>query len=136
MTTALRLALLYVAFAAIATSANVTTQFITFRMITGDFALPLAMLSGTAVGLILKYALDKIWIFEDNETGLQQHAKKFSRYSLIGIGTTAIFWCTELVFSTISSWEGWRYIGAAIGLSIGYSLKYFVDRKFVFVRST
>ena len=135
MTAAIRLILLYIAFAAIATAANIVAQFLTFRILTGGYALPIAMLSGTAVGLVIKYNLDKAWIFDDRETGLEQHAKKFSRYSLIGIVTTAIFWCTEFAFSTISAWEGWRYIGAVVGLSIGYSLKYFADRKFVFVRA-
>lgn len=135
MTTVFRLTFLYCTFAAVATLANIVTQFLTFRIFTGGNALPIAMLSGTVIGLFIKYTLDKIWIFQDRETGLEQHAKKFSRYSLIGIGTTAIFWGTELAFTTISPWEGWRYIGAVIGLSVGYSVKYFADRKFVFVRS-
>lgn len=134
MTSVLRLAFFYIAFAAIATVANIGTQFIMFRIISGPFALPLAMLAGTAVGLVIKYALDKVWIFQDRETGLEQHAKKFTRYSVIGLGTTAIFWVTELSFAMIGPWEGWRYIGAVIGLSIGYTLKYFADRKYVFAR--
>jgi putative flippase GtrA len=135
MTTVARLIFFYILFAAIATLANIGTQFIMFRLASGPIAFPLAMISGTAVGLIIKYALDKVWIFDDRETGLKQHASKFTRYSFIGLGTTAIFWGTELTFATIGQWEGWRYIGAILGLSIGYSIKYFADRKFVFARS-
>lgn len=135
MTSAFRLVAFYILFAAFATLANIGTQFVFFRIYAGSFALPLAMIAGTAVGLVLKYGLDKTWIFHDRETGFEQHARKFTLYSLIGLGTTAIFWSTELAFAAIGPWEGWRYIGAGIGLSIGYAIKYFADRKYVFPRS-
>lgn len=135
MMSGVHLAMFYIGFAALATAANIGTQFIVFRVLTGTGTLAIAMIAGTCVGLILKYWLDKLWIFNDRETGFEQHAKKFTRYSFIGLGTTAIFWLTELTFAAIGPWEGWRYIGAVIGLSIGYTLKFFADQRFVFVRA-
>lgn len=133
MRAATQTVLLYVAFAAVATAVNIGTQFIVFQLVSGSSALWIGMIAGTATGLIIKYALDKVWIFNDRETGFRQHAEKFSRYSFIGLGTTGIFWITELSFAAIGPWEGWRYIGALVGLSIGYTIKYFADRRFVFV---
>lgn len=42
----------------------------------------LALVSGTAVGLVVKYLLDKRWIFQDLSRGAKMHAKKLSLYTL------------------------------------------------------
>jgi hypothetical protein len=46
--------------------------------------------------------------------------------------TTFIFWGLELLFDALFESELFRYIGAFLGLSIGYSIKYFLDIKYVF----
>ncbi len=51
----------------------------------------------------------------------------------MGIFTTIIFWGTEIGFNAIFENQNAKYIGAIIGLSIGYAIKYFLDKKFVFV---
>ena len=56
------------------------------------------MLFGTLAGLVLKYLLDKRWIFADRETGAAAHGRKFTLYTLMGVVTTAIFWGTETAF--------------------------------------
>jgi len=60
-------------------------------------ALSIAILCGIAVGLIVKYFLDKRWIFFDYRRGLKNHIRKFSLYTTGGALTTLIFWATEVV---------------------------------------
>lgn len=91
--------------------------------------------AGTLIGLIVKYLLDKRWIFMDAATGLHNHGRRSTRYTATGIFTTAIFWGTEAAF-----WLTWRSntvreLGAVIGLSIGYVVKFHLDRRFVFADS-
>lgn len=131
-----QIGLMYAAFAGLATLANLVAQWSVFRLYEGAHSLPLGMAAGTLVGLGVKYVLDKRWIFEDCETGVSQHARKFSLYSLMGVVTTALFWATELVFAHVGQGEIWRYVGAVVGLGIGYSIKYCLDRRFVFVRTS
>jgi len=53
-------------------------------------------------------------------------------YTYVGIFTTCIFWGTELLFDLLLKTDSARYIGAIVGLSIGYAIKYFLDKRFVF----
>ena len=91
-----------------------------------------AVLVGTLVGLVIKYVLDKRWIFFDVGTGLKQHGRKFGLYTAMGLITTAIFWSTESAFWFIWRTEAMRELGAVLGLTVGYVVKYQLDRRFVF----
>lgn len=62
--------------------------------------------------------------------------KKFILYSSMGVVTTLIFWGTELGFEFIFATKFMRYIGGIIGLTIGYTVKYHLDKRFVFMGST
>ena len=84
------------------------------------------------MGLAAKYLLDKRWIFNDLGTGLWTHTRKFSLYTLMGVITTAVFWGTELLFDILSPDGRMRFVGGALGLAIGYALKYRLDNRFVF----
>ncbi|WP_245779249.1 GtrA family protein [Albimonas pacifica] len=100
----------------------------------GPLALTLAIGFGTAVGLVVKYLLDKRWIFFDRSTGARAHARRFALYTLMGVATTAIFWGSEA-----AAWWVWRSnaareTGAVLGLMVGYVAKYQFDRRFVFDR--
>ena len=126
------LLLRYGAFAVIATVANLATQ----RMVlqfgdTGTF-FAAGVGAGTIAGLIIKYLLDKRWIFYDLETGVKSHGRKFLLYTAMGIVTTVIFWGLETVFWLIWQTDFMRELGAVIGLGIGYVVKYHLDRRFVF----
>ena len=81
---------------------------------------------------MVKYVLDKRWIFYDIETGLRAHKKKITLYTGMGIITTCIFWGTETVFWLIWETDIMRELGAVIGLTVGYYLKYNLDRRYVF----
>ena len=50
----------------------------------------------------------------------------------MGILTTLIFWGTETIFWLIWQNENMRELGAVLGLSLGYSIKYNLDKRFVF----
>jgi len=122
----------YAFFAVIATVANLVVQRLV--LLGGDSTIffMAALGAGTIVGLIIKYILDKRWIFLDTESGAAAHSKKFGLYMVMGVVTTMIFWGTETAFWVIWQTDLMREIGAIIGLSIGYVVKYNLDRRFVF----
>ncbi|MBF0334916.1 MAG: GtrA family protein [Alphaproteobacteria bacterium] len=130
MTPRLTLALRYALFAALATAANVGVQAASLEIYDGTRALALAMVLGTGVGLAVKYLLDKRWIFFDRKTSMSHDGRQFGLYTGMGVVTTAVFWLTELAFDAMS--PDLRFVGAAIGLAIGYQIKYHLDRRFVF----
>ncbi|MEM8802054.1 MAG: GtrA family protein [Pseudomonadota bacterium] len=126
------LVLRYTFFAVLATLANLGTQRLVLAYGDSGLVFALAVGAGTLVGLVIKYALDKRWIFYDLDTGVKAHGQKFSLYTAMGLITTAIFWGTETAFWLIWQTDLMRELGAIIGLSIGYIVKYQLDRRFVF----
>jgi putative flippase GtrA len=126
------LALRYVLFAVLSTAANLLFQFLSFTLYNGLGALYVAMFIGTLAGLVLKYILDKKYIFFHTPKSRKDDGKKFMLYSLMGVFTTFIFWGFEIGFDAAFDSEGAKYLGALIGLGIGYVVKYFLDKKFVF----
>ena len=126
------LVLKYSFFALIATIINLFTQFISLAIYSQDFSLYIAIFFGTLTGLIVKYILDKKYIFYYVVKDKKEDSQKFILYSIMGVFTTLIFWGFEIGFDYIFDSEIAKYIGAIIGLSIGYITKYFLDKKFVF----
>ncbi len=129
-----QLALTYAAFAAIATLANLLGQEAVLLVVPGAYALYLAILVGTGIGLVLKYVLDKRYIFRFFTANAAQEGRTFLRYVFTGLVTTAIFWGFELAFHLIFDTTQARHVGAVIGLTIGYVLKYRLDKRHVFTR--
>ena len=127
------IAIKYVLFALISTLFNLLFQYLSFLGYRGFAALYLAMFLGTLAGLVVKYVLDKKFIFYHEVKDKKDDAKKFALYSLMGVFTTIIFWGTEIAFDALSEDPNAKYLGAVIGLSIGYIIKYFLDKKFVFI---
>jgi putative flippase GtrA len=126
------LILRYAAFAVAATLANLAVQRAILQF--GETAVwfAAAVGAGTITGVVIKYLLDKRWIFHDLETGLRNHGRKFSLYTAMGLVTTAIFWGTETAFWMIWHTGMMRELGAVLGLLVGYVVKYNLDRRFVF----
>lgn len=122
----------YVIFAVLATLANLATQRLILLGGSGGRHFTLAVASGTLVGLILKYLLDKRWIFFDIQTGVKAHSQKFTLYAAMGLITTSLFWAAETTFWLLWQTEGMRELGAILGLAVGYLVKYKLDRRFVF----
>jgi len=127
------LAIKYSLFAAISTLFNLLFQYFSFGLYKGFGSLYVAMFIGTLAGLIAKYILDKKFIFYHTPKDKKDDAKKFALYSLMGVFTTIIFWGTEIAFHALSQNPNAKYIGAVIGLGVGYIIKYFLDKRFVFI---
>ncbi|CAH9018253.1 GtrA family protein [Candidatus Nitrosacidococcus sp. I8] len=125
--------ILYTLFAFIATGINLLFQWPIFHFFEGKWVLYGALMVGTLAGLVTKYILDKKWIFRYETKNKKDNLQKFGLYSLMGVFTTFIFWGTEMLFFYFFSFEGAQYIGGAIGLTVGYMVKYLLDRRFVFV---
>lgn len=123
------LVLRYTLFAVLATLANLGAQRLVLLLGEGALMFAIALLFGTGVGLVVKYILDKRWIFFDQSS---DHAKKFTLYAAMGIMTTVIFWGTETAFWLIWQSHSMRELGAVLGLMVGYMVKYQLDRRFVF----
>ena len=122
----------YSFFAFIATGVNLFTQWLSLALYSQEFSPYIAMFFGTLTGLVAKYILDKKYIFYYVVKDKKEDSQKFILYSIMGIFTTVIFWGFELSFDVIFESEVAKYIGAVVGLSIGYVVKYFLDKKFVF----
>ncbi|MFA0456467.1 GtrA family protein [Vibrio breoganii] len=125
--------LLYVAFAILATFVNLIAQEAASQVFQSKYELLISIFFGTLAGLMVKYMLDKTYIFNYSANTHRKNATTFFLYSLMGIVTTFIFWGTEYAFDTWFETKTMRYLGAVIGLSIGYAIKYYLDRKYVFV---
>jgi putative flippase GtrA len=128
-----RLIVLYCVFAAIATAANIGSQALVIWIYKGQYAVPLSVLAGTAVGLPIRYVLEKRHIFGFESENLAHDGRLFVLYTGMGVFTTAIFWGTEYAFHHIFGTDAMRYLGGVIGLAAGYVIKYFLDKRFVFV---
>jgi putative flippase GtrA len=122
----------YAIFAVLASLVNLATQAASLQLYSAELGLTIALILGTGTGLLTKYLLDKRWIFFDMSTGAAAHGKTFSLYTATGILTTGIFWGLEYAFDGLTPDGRWRYLGGAIGLAIGYIVKFQLDRRFVF----
>jgi putative flippase GtrA len=128
----LKLTFWYTLFALVATLANIGSQDITTRVYQGRFDITLSILVGTAVGLLVKYVLDKKYIFKYRVANLAHDTRMFLLYTAMGIITTLIFWAFEFGFEYLFETKAMRYLGGVIGLCIGYLVKYQLDRRYVF----
>jgi len=132
------LALRYGGFAVIATVVNLGMQRIVLWGTSAAEVSParfaLAVAAGTLAGLVIKYLLDKRWIFFDQTSGARAQGAQFLLYALMGVVTTLIFWATETAFWIIWQTDLARETGAVLGLTVGYVTKYILDRRYVFNR--
>lgn len=125
-------AIKYILFCVIATFINLGVQRYFLNINENNYMFFLAVSMGTLAGLVIKYLLDKKWIFQDLNTSFQHNKNTFLLFSTTGIFTTLIFWGTETFFWMIFKTQMMREIGAIIGLFIGYNLKYHLDKNYVF----
>lgn len=126
--------MLYALVAAVATVANIACQMLVMWIYDGVHAVPLSVLAGTAAGLPIKYVLEKRNIFAFDSDSLAHDGRLFALYTFLGAFTTAIFWGVEFAFHWIFASDLMRYLGGIIGLALGYTIKYQLDKRFVFVR--
>lgn len=127
-----KLAIYYGIFALIATAANIGAQDLIIRTYSGAFDILASVLVGTGVGLVVKYILDKRYIFQFQARSLTHDTQTFALYTVMGLATTLIFWGFEFSFQYIFESKEMRYLGGVIGLTIGYLIKYHLDKRYVF----
>lgn len=128
----MRLAIVYAIIAVIATAANLGAQALSVRVWTGLWHIEISVLIGTAVGLVLKYVLDKLYIFRFKADGALHDLQTFILYTGMGVVTTLVFWGFEFGFYQAFQDKSLRYLGGLIGLVLGYWAKYHLDKRFVF----
>lgn len=116
----------------VSTVANIGSQDVVVRHYHGPYSVTLSVLVGTLVGLLVKYLLDKRFIFRFQARNALHETKTFVTYAGMGVFTTLIFWGFEFGFHYLFQAKELRYLGGALGLAIGYFVKYRLDRKFVF----
>ena len=134
--TATKIAVLYTLFAVLSTAINIGSQILSIWIYKGPLSVEISILVGTAMGLPLRYFLEKRYIFNFTSKNLVHDGKLFVYYSAMGVITTLIFWGTEYAFHLIYGTDFMRYLGGIIGLSIGFYVKYQLDKKYVFVNSS
>ena len=132
----MRLAILYAVIALIAMATNIGAQELTVRAYSGPFQVPLSVFVGTGVGLVVKYLLDKAFIFRFTARDKLHDVQTFGLYTVTGVVTTAIFWGFEFGFDQFFQSKDMRYLGGLIGLAIGYWTKYRLDKRYVFGGAT
>lgn len=128
----MKLAITYAILALIATAANIGAQDLVIRGYSGAFDVLLSIAVGTGVGLVVKYILDKRYIFHYQARNAVHDGQIFALYTLMGLATTVIFWGFEFGFHHLFETKEMRYLGGVIGLAIGYLTKYHIDKRFVF----
>ena len=132
MKTAARIALVYALVSVLATVANISTQALSIWLYSGTYAVELSVMAGTAIGFPIKYLLEKKYVFNFKVNNLSHDTRLFILYGFMGVFTTAIFWGIEFAFHHVFGTEVMRYLGGAIGLSLGSYSKYHLDKRFVF----
>jgi putative flippase GtrA len=125
------LLLRYVLFAIFAGIMNLLTQGVVFS-VAPVRPLAASILAGTAAGFVVKYLLDKHWIFFDDNGNARQEIYKIVLYGSFSVAMTLVFWGFEIAFLAIGGTDFAKYLGAVIGLAIGNFAKYFLDRSFTF----
>ena len=130
---AAKIAVLYALFAVLSTAINIGSQMLSIWIYKGPLSVEISILVGTAMGLPLRYFLEKRYIFNFKSKNLAHDGKLFIFYSTMGVITTLIFWGTEYAFHLVYDTDLMRYFGGIIGLSIGFYVKYQLDKKYVFV---
>jgi putative flippase GtrA len=128
------LVLKYSLFATIATLVNLGAQELVVSVYQGINSLYFSILLGTLSGLVTKYQLDKNFIFAYSTTSTAHDRHKFIQYAATGFFTTVLFWGAELFAEYLFGTKTARYTGAAIGLAIGYVVKYQLDKRYVFIQ--
>jgi putative flippase GtrA len=140
--------IVYILFAILSTLLNLGTQrgiqvllgqinhpLLQKQVIIERFTVSLLVMMGTAtvVGFIFKYLADKLVIFKDTTAYIStKHLRQVLLYGSFAVLTTIIFWGTELTFKAVWDHPFSEYIGGAIGLAAGYTVKFVLDRTWVF----
>lgn len=125
----------YTIFALIATAANIGAQDLVTRVYNGLHVVPVSVFIGTGIGLMVKYALDRRYIFRFRARNVAHNTLTFALYAVFGLVTTVVFWAFEFGFQQAFGTAEMRYLGGVIGLAVGYVSKYQLDKRYVFKKT-
>ena len=127
-----KLAINYAIFALIATAANISAQDLLIRAYSGEFSVIASVTLGTGVGLVVKYILDKRYIFRFQARSVGHDTRIFALYTVMGMATTMIFWGFEFGFHHVFETKEMRYLGGGLGRARGYWPKTHLHKRYVF----
>lgn len=156
-------AALYIGFAVIATASNLGSQWLTVRLLALDAAITrllgpqlpayLGLVVGTGVGVIVKFLLDRAFIFQ-GQAQRKAVAHQARLYLATSVVTTVIYWGGEgaaiallgkddMVGPRVCSDHALRclsllgsintyLVAGGVALAIGYVVKYQLDKRITF----
>jgi putative flippase GtrA len=136
MSSAARIALIYALVSGLVTVVNIATQAAVVSFFSGPWVIQLSVLLGTATGFPIKYVLEKKYVFDFHADNLVHDTRLFILYGYMSVFTTLIFWGIEWAFHVVFETDAMRYLGGAIGLTVGSFIKYHLDKRFVFKKES
>lgn len=95
-----------------------------------DVATLLKLAVATAAAFVFKYSADRFFVFKKEKyITAKKEITCIGLYTLFSIFTTFLFWAVQLLFKIYFQLE---YLGLILGLAAGYTIKFFLDKNFVF----
>lgn len=122
----------YLLASCVALLVNLGAQRFVFLVEFGNFTFYLAVLVGTVLGVLVKYLLDVYLVFQMRARS-PLDVSQGARYLGVSVLTTLIFWASESIGWWLTRDHSVREAFAATGLVLGYTIKYYLDRRLVFV---
>lgn len=106
-------------------------NFLSFRLYKNiDIATLLKLTAATAAAFIFKYLADRFLVFKKAKyTTAKKEIAGIGLYTVFSVFTTLLFWAVQLSFKVYFQLE---YLGLIVGLAVGYTIKFFLDKNFVF----
>ena len=141
--------LLYMLFAVISTGVNLGSQYGIKNLLTNIFEFRktifflskefeiyflIQLVTGTVLGFITKFILDKFIVFEEKHKDIKHTLRQIIIYGILAVFTTIVFWGFEFAFKLFFCFTNSELVGGFIGLALGYTIKFFLDKKFVFIK--
>ena len=130
---AIKTPILIFIFATFSFGINIGAQIISTVFYDGPFFIELSILVGTAAGMPPRFILEKRYLFNSESLNHDDNRRLFFMYCGTAVLSTICFWSAEYAFHLIYENEEMRYVGAVIGLTVGFWLKYQLDKNYVFI---
>ena len=94
-----------------------------------DIATILKLATATVAAFVFKYLADRFLVFKKEKYATaKKEIASIGLYTLFSVFTTLLFWAVQLSFKVYFQLE---YLGLVLGLATGYTIKFFLDKKFV-----
>lgn len=87
---------------------------------------------GLFVGFVLKYLLDKKYVFNDGYENRKAETRKAGLYAFMSILCTILSIGVTGSFKIVFGVQLAKRVGWFLGLILGYTAKFFLDKKYVF----